>query len=239
VKAHALIEAGYDSRFNVQGGAYDSVFFQNANHSVRVTDEFMRAVVEDSEWMTRAVTDRRPMQTFKARELMRAMAEAAWQCGDPGLQYDSTTNDWHTCPASGRINASNPCVTGDTLVATSEGWRRIDALAGSSAQVVGADGELHPVSKIFSTGTKPVYRLRSRAGYEVRSPPIMVWTEEGRRRRSDPRVGEHLTLRTEFGDELARGTARSGNRRRGRRRLSVPFPTNAESGDRHARHGRR
>src|SRR4029434_9722098 len=125
----ALIEAGYDASFNKQGGAYDSVFFQNANHSVRVDDEFMRAVVEDRDCVTRAVTDRREMQTLKARDVMRAIAEATWQCGDPGMQFDSTVNDWHTCPNTGRINASNPCVTGDTLVATADWWRRIDALA--------------------------------------------------------------------------------------------------------------
>jgi ribonucleoside-diphosphate reductase alpha chain len=108
-KAHALIEAGYEASFNLQGGAYDSVFFQNANHSVRVTDEFMQAVVEDGEWTTRAVTDGRPMKTYRAKELLRSIAEATWQCGDPGMQYDTTINDWHTCPKSGRINASNPC----------------------------------------------------------------------------------------------------------------------------------
>jgi ribonucleoside-diphosphate reductase alpha chain len=108
-KAWALIEAGYEGAFNVKGGAYDSVFFQNANHSVRATDEFMRAVVEDREWQTRYVLTGEPCETFKARDLMKAMAEAAWQCGDPGLQYDTTINDWHTCPNTGRINASNPC----------------------------------------------------------------------------------------------------------------------------------
>jgi ribonucleoside-diphosphate reductase alpha chain len=108
-KAWALIEAGYDGAFNVRGGAYDSVFFQNANHSVRVTDEFMRAVVEDREWHTRYTLDGQPCETFQARELMRMMADAAWQCGDPGMQYDTTINDWHTCPNSARINASNPC----------------------------------------------------------------------------------------------------------------------------------
>jgi len=108
-KAWALIDAGYDGAFNVRGGAYDSVFFQNANHSVRVTDEFMRAVVEDREWETKYVLSGEACERFRARELMKQMADAAWQCGDPGIQYDTTVNDWHTCPNSARINGSNPC----------------------------------------------------------------------------------------------------------------------------------
>ena len=108
-KAWALIDAGYDGSFNVRGGAYDSVFFQNANHSVRVTDEFMRAVVEDRAWETKYVISGQPCERFPARALMGQMAEAAWQCGDPGIQYDSTVNDWHTCPNTARINGSNPC----------------------------------------------------------------------------------------------------------------------------------
>jgi len=108
-KAWALIDAGYEGGFNVTGGAYDSVAYQNANHSVRATDEFMEAVEADGDWTTRAVTDGRPMQTVKARELMRMIAESAWVCGDPGMQYDTTINDWHTCGATARINASNPC----------------------------------------------------------------------------------------------------------------------------------
>jgi ribonucleoside-diphosphate reductase alpha chain len=108
-KAWALIDAGYDGSFNVKGGAYDSVFFQNANHSVRVTDEFMRAVVEDKEWSTKNVLGGQVSETMRARDLMGMMAEAAWQCGDPGMQFDTTINDWHTCPNTARINASNPC----------------------------------------------------------------------------------------------------------------------------------
>ncbi len=108
-KAWALIDAGYDGSFNVRGGAYDSVFFQNANHSVRVTDEFMRAVVEDREWRTKYVLSGQTCDTFRARDLMKMMSEAAWQCGDPGIQYDTTVNDWHTCSNTARINASNPC----------------------------------------------------------------------------------------------------------------------------------
>jgi ribonucleoside-diphosphate reductase alpha chain len=108
-KAWALIDAGYDGGFNVVGGAYDSVGYQNANHSVRVTDDFMRAVVEDGEWSTRAIVDGRVVQTYKARELMGKISAAAHLCGDPGMQFDTTINDWHPCINTARINASNPC----------------------------------------------------------------------------------------------------------------------------------
>ncbi len=107
-KAWALIDAGYDG--SLTGPAYASIFFQNANNSVRVPDEFMRAVLDDAEWHTRAVTgDRRIIDTLRARELMRRIAERAHACGDPGMQFDTTINDWHTCPETARINASNPC----------------------------------------------------------------------------------------------------------------------------------
>ncbi|MGA9523984.1 MAG: vitamin B12-dependent ribonucleotide reductase [Myxococcaceae bacterium] len=106
-KAWALIDAGYDGSFN--GEAYASIFFQNSNNSVRVTDDFMKAVVEDKPWTTRAVRDGREMDTMKARELFREIADAAWFCGDPGMQFDTTVNSWHTCSNTARINASNPC----------------------------------------------------------------------------------------------------------------------------------
>jgi ribonucleoside-diphosphate reductase alpha chain len=106
-KAWALIDAGYDGSFT--GPAYASVFFQNSNNSVRVTDEFMRAVLDGGDWQTRAVTTGDVMDTYKARDLMRQIADATWVCGDPGMQFDTTVNDWHTCPNTARINASNPC----------------------------------------------------------------------------------------------------------------------------------
>jgi ribonucleoside-diphosphate reductase alpha chain len=106
-KAWALINAGYDP--SLDGPAYGSVFFQNANNSVRVTDEFMRAVLEDSEWRTRNVLGGKVAETTSARGLLRQIAESTHVCGDPGMQFDTTINDWHTCPNSGRINASNPC----------------------------------------------------------------------------------------------------------------------------------
>ncbi|MEX1051986.1 MAG: vitamin B12-dependent ribonucleotide reductase [Patescibacteria group bacterium] len=106
-KAQALIAAGYESNFN--GEAYSTVSGQNANNSVRVTDEFMKAYENDGEWQTRMVSTGEPYKTYKARDLMDKIALAAWQCADPGLQFDTTVNDWHTCPNTGRINASNPC----------------------------------------------------------------------------------------------------------------------------------
>ena len=106
-KAWALIEAGYDPSFT--GEAYGSVFFQNANHSVRVTDEFMRAVEQDGEWTTHYVTTREAADTYRARDIVRQMAEAAWVCGDPGIQYDTTINDWNPVANSARQVATNPC----------------------------------------------------------------------------------------------------------------------------------
>jgi ribonucleoside-diphosphate reductase alpha chain len=106
-KAHTLIEAGYDS--SLDGEAYSSIFFQNANNSVRATDDFMQAVVEDKEWWTRSVGSGEKRDRFLARELMHDIAEATWQCGDPGMQFDTTINRWHPCKNTARINASNPC----------------------------------------------------------------------------------------------------------------------------------
>src|SRR5688500_16532854 len=106
-KAWALIDAGYDGSFT--GVAYGSIFCQNSNNSVRVTDDFMRAVLDDGDWQTKAVTTGEVVETHKARDLMRMIAEGTWVCGDPGMQFDTTVNDWHTCPETDRINASNPC----------------------------------------------------------------------------------------------------------------------------------
>ena len=122
LKAHALIDAGYSGAFNKAGGAYDTVPFQNANHSVRVTDEFMQAVEADGPWDTKFRTDGKTAETLRARDLLHSIAEGTWVCGDPGMQYDTTANDWHTCANTDRIHASNPCCfVGETLIETAEG----------------------------------------------------------------------------------------------------------------------
>jgi ribonucleoside-diphosphate reductase alpha chain len=106
-KAHTLIDAGYDS--SLDGEAYSSIFFQNANNSVRVTDEFMEAVVNDADWWTKSRVSGQAVDRYRARDLMRQIAEATHQCGDPGMQFDTTINRWHTSKNTARINASNPC----------------------------------------------------------------------------------------------------------------------------------
>jgi ribonucleoside-diphosphate reductase alpha chain len=107
-KAWTLMQAGYDGS-GPDSEAFASIFFQNANNSVRVTDEFMHAVENDGTFTTRTVKDKEPVKEYRARDLMYQLAEATWQCGDPGMQYDSTINRWHTSKNTARINASNPC----------------------------------------------------------------------------------------------------------------------------------
>ena len=106
-KAWTLIEAGYDA--SLDGPAYGSVFFQNANNSVRVPDEFMERVLDDGEWSTRFITTGDVSETFRAKDILRMIAEATHLCGDPGMQFDTTINNWHTCSNTGRISGSNPC----------------------------------------------------------------------------------------------------------------------------------
>src|SRR6266478_5397363 len=107
-KAHALVSLGYDGS-HPDSDAYSSIFFQNANNSVRVTDDFMYAVVRDTDFSTKTVTDSSVVKTYKAKDLLHKISEATWHCGDPGMQYDTTVNRWHTSKNTARINASNPC----------------------------------------------------------------------------------------------------------------------------------
>jgi ribonucleoside-diphosphate reductase alpha chain len=158
--------------------AYATVSGQNSNNSVRIPNAFMEAVLQDGAWDLYWRTEKekaqaegrapRPRRTLRARDLWEQITYAAWSCADPGVQFDTTVNEWHTCPADGRINASNPCVTGDTLVATDEGLIRIDQLQDRPFRAIGSDGRLHEVQPSFQTGIKPVYRLRTKAGYELK-----------------------------------------------------------------------
>src|SRR6266545_4235793 len=186
-KAWALIDAGYDGSFN--GEAYASIFYQNANHSIRVTDEFMEAVEKDAEWWTKEVLTGQPHKKFRARDLMARAAEAAWVCGDPGMQYDTTTNKWNPVKVTGRINASNPCFPGDQRVATDKGLIAFRELMervnqGEAFKVwthratAGANGVegtpeavlvLSSPTQYMITGVNDVYRVVFDNGVEIRA----------------------------------------------------------------------
>ncbi|HSL72928.1 MAG TPA: LAGLIDADG family homing endonuclease [Ilumatobacteraceae bacterium] len=183
-KARALSEAGFD--MGLDGVDAFSVQYQNANNSVRVTDEFMQAVVADGDWELRAVTTGEVLETVTARDLWREIAEAAWECADPGLQFDTTINRWHTAPNHGRITASNPCFTADSRVHTDKGLVRFDELfarvsCGEEFQVWTHDltnpeaptSEMHLTTPdaFMITGKHPVQRLRFSNGAELRCTP--------------------------------------------------------------------
>ena len=160
--------------------AYLTVSGQNSNNSVRVDDAFLHAVETDADWDLTWRLSGKTAKTVKARSLWEKIGYAAWASADPGIQYHTTINDWHTCPVSGPIRASNPCVTGDTFVATADGLQRIEALVGKSARVVGADGQPHLVTKIFPTGHRPVFWLTTKAGYRLRLTEDHVVLTENR-----------------------------------------------------------
>ncbi|PSQ77601.1 MAG: hypothetical protein BRD37_04785 [Bacteroidetes bacterium QH_8_67_23] len=205
-KAHALIDQGYDGSFN--GPAYGSVAFQNVNQSLRVTDEFMEAAEKGESYDLTAVTTGETVDQIDAAELLHKVGEGTYVCGDPGLQYEDTMQHWHTCKNTAPINSTNPCVTGDTLVSTEDGLRRIDDMLGETPRIVGLDGELHRAARVVETGDKPVYRLRTKSGYELKlTADHRVWTEN----RGDVPAAE-LTkddkvrlLRPRFGTETLDG----------------------------------
>ncbi|MGH2943470.1 MAG: ribonucleoside-diphosphate reductase, partial [Solirubrobacteraceae bacterium] len=189
-KANALRDAGFD--MSIDGEGFISIQYQNANNSVRLTDAFMRAVENDEDWRLTARTTGEPVgDPIPARELMREIAEAAWQCADPGVQYDTTINQWHTCPVSGRINASNPCFPADARVHTTKGLLPIADLVArgeageeirvythrATADVPGSGVVASTPVAFMRNGVKPIVRLLFANGAELRcTPNHRLWT---------------------------------------------------------------
>ena len=180
-KARVLRDAGFD--MDLDGSDSFSIQYQNANNSVRVSDEFMQAVIDDTDWDYKAVTDGSTVRTVRARDLWRQIAQASWECADPGLQFDTTINKWHTAHASGRINGSNPCFTGDTRVHTDKGLIQFTDLLdrgrlGESFGVYTHDItnpdapadrlELTSPEAIMVTGINEIVRLEFSNGMELR-----------------------------------------------------------------------
>jgi ribonucleoside-diphosphate reductase alpha chain len=166
--------------YDFNGEGYYTVSGQNSNNSVRIPNEFFKAIEEDGDWKLNWRTKKGVAKTIKARDLWEQIAFAAWRCADPGVQYDDTINQWHTCPKSGKINASNPCVTGDTRVLTPGGiWRRIDQMIHLPARVITNldNQEIHVTEGAFPTGTKDVYELHTVGGYTLKlTADHKVWT---------------------------------------------------------------
>jgi len=183
-KARVLRDAGFD--MDLDGKDSHSTQYQNANNSVRVTDEFMQAVVDDADWHLRAVSDGSILRTLKARDLFRQISEAAWECADPGMQFDTTINRWHTASNTGPINGSNPCFTGDSLVHTDKGLIAFKELfqranEGETFGVYTHDAtnveapaqriELTTPEALMITGVNDIVRLRFDNGAELRCTP--------------------------------------------------------------------
>ncbi|WP_375476227.1 vitamin B12-dependent ribonucleotide reductase [uncultured Jatrophihabitans sp.] len=189
-KIRVLRDAGFD--MDLGGSDITSVQYQNANNSVRVTDEFMRAVDEDAQFGLRARSTGEVIESVGAKELFRKVAKAAWECADPGIQYDDTINDWHTNPETGRITASNPCFPADQRVVTDKGLIRIGDLVGRAVEGEVFDvytndvtSEDEPFDRVISTaptrymvtGTKEILELRFTDGSRLRcTPNHRVWT---------------------------------------------------------------
>ncbi|HYE20811.1 MAG TPA: LAGLIDADG family homing endonuclease, partial [Tepidisphaeraceae bacterium] len=160
--------------YDFNGEAYYTVSGQNSNNSIRIPNRFFKAIEEDSDWHLTYRTSGKLAKSIKARDLWEQISFAAWRCADPGVQYDDTINQWHTCPKSGRINASNPCVTGDTRVLTPGGiWRRIDQMIHLPARLVTNlyGQEIHTTEGAFPTGTRDVLELTTAGGYKVTLTP--------------------------------------------------------------------
>src|SRR5438034_873238 len=188
-KARVLEQAGYD--MSLDSPDWASIQYQNANNSVRVTDAFMEAVEADADWNLTARTDGAVVETVKAQALLKDMAEAAWQCADPGVQYDTTINNWHTLPNTSRINASNPCFPGDARVHTTRGlltFQELWSLAAEGEEVrvythratAEKPGEGVVASTplvVMQNGVSPIVRLRFSNGQELRcTPNHRIWT---------------------------------------------------------------
>ena len=189
-------DTGWDSE------AYATVSGQNSNNSVRLTNAFFDTLASDGDWHLTSRTKGDVVKTIKASELWEQIALAAWQCADPGLQYDDTIQEWHTCSNDEKINATNPCVTGDTIVATAAGPKRVDELVGLQFDAL-VDGVPHASDArgFYSTGIKPVIRLVGLDGNDLlrvtANHPVLVVTDAGMhewREVSDLRSGDRLAI---------------------------------------------
>lgn len=198
--------------YDFNGEAYYTVSGQNSNNSVRIPNRFFKALEQDGEWHLTWRTNGKKCKTLKARDLWEQISYAAWRSADPGVQFDDTINQWHTCPRSGRINASNPCVTGDTRVLTPGGvWRRIDSMIHLPSRLVTnlERQEIHITEGAFPTGIQEVFELKTSSGYSLKlTGNHKVWTiGRGWTEARELIPGDEILLPS----ELASGTPATAN----------------------------
>jgi ribonucleoside-diphosphate reductase alpha chain len=228
-KAWALIDAGYDGSYT--GEAYGSVFFQNSNNSIRVPDEFMMAVEKDSDWHTLTVTEHKPLKNFKARDLMRQISDAAWVCGDPGMQYDTIIQDWNCVANTARINATNPCsefvfiddtacIAPEMRISTPDGLRTAEQLfqlqdAGEQVMVttdIYSEHDhrrvtAHRPAHVTRIGEKPVVKVTLQDGRQVRATADHRFlTEAGWKRIDEVEVGRDRVQLRQSGNAVEFGS---------------------------------
>jgi len=188
--AHDLVSIGYSAEYDDPNGAYKIVPYQNANHSVSVPDAFMQTMLDDGSWQTRERKSGKVVHNYKAREIWKEVADAAWRCGDPGVQFSDNINKWHTTPKNGKIRASNPCFHPDTRIATELGLVRIEDLcaefesSGCSSKfltlVQTPDGPVLKAATVFPTGVKNVVEVHTRRGRILKvTPDHRLMTTDG------------------------------------------------------------
>ncbi|MBF0556395.1 MAG: hypothetical protein HQK96_17900, partial [Nitrospirae bacterium] len=201
-KVAALIAAGYPSDY--EGEAYKTVSGQNSNNSLRIPNSFFEKLVAGENWEMTGRRDGKVMNTISSKELWDKIAYSAWRCADPGTQYDTTINEWHTCPEGGRIRASNPCVTGDTFVATENGQERIKNLVDKCLNVVNGVGGLSLVNKVFKTGNKEVFLIKTKHGFTIKATADhLISTLKGDVKVKDLKTGIDKVIlgKTRFGNK--------------------------------------
>lgn len=193
-KAQALISCGYSNHY--EGESYTTISGQNSNNSIQICDEFMEKLKIDDDWDLKEKSTNKIAKTVKSSYLWDKIGNASWNCADPGIQYSTTINEYNTCKISGKINATNPCITGDSLINTSEGLKRIDSLLEKYFDVIGSDGKIHNIKPAFKTGNKEIYILKTLFNYELKltSDHIVLTQNRGDVKACDLKISDLIVL---------------------------------------------
>jgi len=198
-KAYALIREGYDPSYN--GEAYSTISFQNANNSIRVTDDFMERALGGKDFWTKLIKSGKRYKKYNANDILTLIAEATWKSGDPGVQFHDTINYWNTCKEKECI-ASNPCVTGDTLISLDSGLSRIKDIVGGNPSIINGMNDVSIAKKVVKTGVKDVYLVTTKSGYSLKcTSDHKILTKKGDKEATQLKQGDFIKLgKVNFGN---------------------------------------